>query len=55
MNLTRVAAAASVCIAGGLALAGTANADPNPLGSYTFEAEDGESEVPSASEEDDET
>ena len=43
MSLTRVAAAASACIIGGLTLAVPACADPNPLGSYTFEAEDGES------------
>ena len=44
VNLTRMAVA-SVCIAGGVGfgLAGPANADPNPLGSYTFEGEDGES------------
>ena len=43
MNLTR-AAVASVVIAGGLGvgLAGPASADPNPLGTYTFEAADGE-------------
>ena len=43
MNLTRVAVTASVCIVGGFALASPAGADPNPLGGYTFEAEDGES------------
>ena len=44
MNLT--VAMASVCVAGGLGvgLAGPANAaDPHALGTYTFEAEDGES------------
>ena len=43
MNLTR-AAVASVVIAGGfgLGLAGPAIADPNPLGTYTFEGADGE-------------
>lgn len=43
MNLTRVAAA-SVFIAGGIGLgfAIPVNADPDPLGTYTFEAEDGE-------------
>jgi len=45
MNLTRMAMA-SVCVLGGLGLgfASPANAaDPNALGSYTFEADDGES------------
>ncbi|MEI7543190.1 MAG: hypothetical protein WCJ53_00065 [Mycobacteriaceae bacterium] len=43
MNLTRLAAA-SVFLAGGIGvgLATPANADPDPLGSYTFEGEDGE-------------
>ena len=43
MNLTRMAVA-SVFVASGVSigLAGPANADPNPLGSYTFEGADGE-------------
>ena len=43
MNLTRLLVAAAV-LGGGLGMAAPANAaDPNALGTYTFEAEDGES------------
>lgn len=43
MNLTRLMVAAAV-LGGGLGLAAPAHAaDPNALGTYTFEAEDGES------------
>lgn len=43
MNLTRLVVAAAV-LGGGLGLAAPANAaDPHALGTYTFEAEDGES------------
>jgi len=44
MVSTRMAVASCLIIGGaGVALAGPATADPNPLGGYTFEAEDGES------------
>lgn len=43
MNLTRLLVAAAV-LGGGIGLAASAYAaDPNALGTYTFEAEDGES------------
>ena len=44
MVSTRIAVASCLIIGGaGVALGGPASADPNPLGGYTFEAEDGES------------
>ena len=44
MVSTRIAVASCLIIGGaGVALAGPAGADPNPVGGYTFEAEDGES------------
>ena len=44
MVLNRMAVASCLIIGGaGVTLAGPASADPNPLGGYTFEAEDGES------------
>ncbi|MGB6108033.1 MAG: hypothetical protein WBF86_09495, partial [Mycobacterium sp.] len=43
MNPTRLAAASLLLTGGvGLVIAGPVEADPAPLGSYTFEAEDGE-------------